>query len=516
MAKNHIQKVAIYLRKSRGDKEEDVLKKHRIELTEYADKQAWEYTLYEEAILSGERLIKRPKALQLLDDVENGMYEGVLVKEYERLSRGSSKDFGEIVEVFQYADCVIITPERIYNPNDDNDLTLLGMQSVLSNNELRKIIKRLTDGKKIGTKEGRWTNGKPPYPYRYTRKITVDENGRERIVVEVTVDEEKRKVYNLIKEMYLSGKCGTERISIYLNKHGYPSPGGKAWSTNAVQRILLQEFHMGLSIYGRYEWKKGRGNNRKPTRKRDQQEWFIGKGDWEVLKTDEEHQMIVAIKERNNKVPDRAKQGVFPTSSLMHCKKCGYSMKYSIGRLEAKTGELYNYTKCNHRNPLGETCPQRGVKMTEEFYETLYHAIVTSYLNTESIDKAKASQEEVEKKRNELTVFRKQLEQQEVALRRIKDAYVAGVYNLQEFGEEKKVYDDKIKSIEKLIKEVENEIERETSYTKEELQVRVEDFEQKWGKATTAKEQNELLKTLIKRIVYDREGNEVTFGIEYL
>ncbi|WP_434512014.1 hypothetical protein [Desulfitobacterium sp. AusDCA] len=62
--------------------------------------------------------------------------------------------------------------------------------------------------------------------------------------------------------------------------------------------------------------------------------------------------------------------------------------------------------------------------------------------------------------------------------------------NLQEFGAEKK----------KII-ELENKIKM---------------FKKQWRKATTAKEQNDLLKTIVKRIFYNRERDNVTLEIEYL
>ena len=100
--------------------------------------------------------------------------------------------------------------------------------------------------------------------------------------------------------MYLEDNLGMERIAIELNKMGCESPGGKVWSSNAVNRLLVHEFHMGIAIYGKFEWKRGRDNARKATRKKDKSEWFIGKGNWEILKTEEEHQQILQKMPNNN------------------------------------------------------------------------------------------------------------------------------------------------------------------------------------------------------------------------
>ena len=520
MAAINIENVAIYLRKSREkQEEEDTLRNHRATLIEYAEMKVWTYVLYEE-VISGKDLCNRDVMNMLIEDIIAKKYDGLLIMEFQRMTRGDELDYGKLMRALRYANCYFITPKQLLNPNDKMDSTFLKIQDAFSSLELATITERFQNGKKAGARAGRLTNGNPPFPYYKQRKVIKNEEGYMRVDYDILVEPEKRKIYDKIKEMYIYGSYGTERIAIYLNQQGYQSPGGASWSSNAVQRLLLHSFHTGIIIYGKYEWRKGIDNMRKPTRKRDESEWTItreeNKGNWEQLKTEEEHQEILQIVEKNNKVPDRAKQGVFPTSSLMYCKKCGYSMKYTKGRLEAKTGKIYNYTKCFHRDALGNTCKQRGAKLTEDFYDALYNAVISSYLNIDILNRVHSNQEEVLRKKMEISDLKKQLEKQEKALSRIKEAYVAEVYNLQEFGAEKKILDAKIKNINKDIDFNEKYISNATSYTKAELENKVKIFKKQWKKATTAKEQNNLLKTIIKHIFYNREGDNVTLEIEYL
>ena len=215
--KKGINHVAIYLRKSRGDEDEDVLKNHRERLMEYAQSNGWTYDVYEE-VVSGLNLSSRPEIMKVLELVETGIYDGILVVAYDRLSRGSAKDLGEILEACQLTDTLIITPDKIYDPNDSNDLLLIGVQGVVANNELRQITSRFVQGKIAGTKNGCWTNGKPPYPYIYKNEISVDYKGKEKVIGTVVVDEEKAIVYEYIKNQYMSGTIGFETIAFNLNK----------------------------------------------------------------------------------------------------------------------------------------------------------------------------------------------------------------------------------------------------------------------------------------------------------
>ena len=99
-------KVAIYIRKSREDKDEykeDTLLRHERLLKEYCNKYDLRYsekTIYRE-IVSGDSINNRPEMQRLLKDVENGLYDGVVVVELQRLSRGNGIDQEIIKETFR-------------------------------------------------------------------------------------------------------------------------------------------------------------------------------------------------------------------------------------------------------------------------------------------------------------------------------------------------------------------------------------------------------------------------------
>ena len=90
------------------------------------------------------------------------------------------------------------------------------------------------------------------------------------------------------------------------------------------------------------------------------------------------------------------------------------------------------------------------------------------------------------------------------------------VLTMRLFAEEKKKLDVKIKNTKKEIQRLEDEVSSATLYTKQELDAKIEMFKKNWLKATTPKEQNDLLKTIVKRIFYDRQGDNVVLEIEYL
>ena len=91
---------AIYLRKSRADLESEAngeletLAKHERQLKELASKLNLNVTKEYKEVVSGETISARPQMQELLRDVQNGLYEGVLVMDIERLARGDTIDQG--------------------------------------------------------------------------------------------------------------------------------------------------------------------------------------------------------------------------------------------------------------------------------------------------------------------------------------------------------------------------------------------------------------------------------------
>lgn len=110
---------AEYLRKSRmeeGMDTEEVLSRHRKALAQYAaDHDIHIIATYEE-VVSGESLYARPEMLRLLEDVEEGRYDAVLVMDLDRLSRGRMKDQGIILDAFRDSGTLIGHPGEDLQP----------------------------------------------------------------------------------------------------------------------------------------------------------------------------------------------------------------------------------------------------------------------------------------------------------------------------------------------------------------------------------------------------------------
>ena len=193
--KYDVRYVANYLRKSRAESMED-LEKHRMILTELCHKYNFKYVEYIE-VGTSDSIEMRLKISKLLKEISDGVYDAVCVVEYDRLSRGDMGDQDKIAKTFKKSETLIITPEKFYNLNDDIDNEMVEFKGFFARQEYKMITKRLQQGKKIGARQGQWTNGIPPFPYVYQRyNNKYNEKG-------LVVHDERLKIYkNMIELAY--------------------------------------------------------------------------------------------------------------------------------------------------------------------------------------------------------------------------------------------------------------------------------------------------------------------------
>ena len=161
----------IYLRKSRADLEAEshgegeTLKRHQDILLALAKKMNISITKIYSEIVSGETIASRPEMQNLLNDVESGMWKGVLVVEVERLARGDTMDQGLVSQTFKISGTKIITPMKIYDPNNEFDEEYFEFGLFMSRREYKTINRRLQRGRTQSVLEGKYLGNVAPYVY---------------------------------------------------------------------------------------------------------------------------------------------------------------------------------------------------------------------------------------------------------------------------------------------------------------------------------------------------------------
>ena len=168
---NPLGRYCMYLRKSRKDMEAErhgqgeTLKRHENMLFSLANRLNIvipQNAIYKE-IVSGESIASRPVIQQVLSEVENGLWDGVLTVEVERLARGDTMDQGLVAQIFKFSDTLIITPLKIYDPVNEDDEEYFEFGIFMARREYKKINQRLNNGRVASVNEGKYVGNVPPF-----------------------------------------------------------------------------------------------------------------------------------------------------------------------------------------------------------------------------------------------------------------------------------------------------------------------------------------------------------------
>ena len=80
--------------------------------------------------------------MHLLRLIESPKTKAILCTDPERLSRGSLKEIGRIVELFRYSNTLIITRQYTYDLRDDRDRELFE-RALMRGNDYLEYYKRI-------------------------------------------------------------------------------------------------------------------------------------------------------------------------------------------------------------------------------------------------------------------------------------------------------------------------------------------------------------------------------------
>ena len=316
---------ALYLRKSRADLEAeahgegDTLARHEHILMELAKSRALPIGAIYREIVSGERIANRPVMQQLLSEVEDGRWKGVLVTETSRLARGDTIDQGIVAQAFKFSGTLIVTPAKTYDPTQEADEEWMEFGLFMSRQEYRMIRRRMNAGTKSAKKEGRYVGSRAPYGYERCKL-----HGRGWSIRPI---EPESVVVKMIYELFLSGK-GAGEIATYLNQINIPSPTQRTWVRQTVGLILQNPHYAGLIPDAVHPYKKvikdGQLTVKRPLNK--QCELYEGVHEAIIPRETWEETQRLLTKNHKPRVPSALQQHN-PLAGLLYCDKCGQKMQ---------------------------------------------------------------------------------------------------------------------------------------------------------------------------------------------
>lgn len=336
MKKQILFNVAEYIRLSRedGDKaESDSIGNQRKLITDYL-KGKEDFILYDTYVDDGYTgtNFKRPAFQRMIEDIEAGKVNCVIVKDLSRFGRDYI-DTGKYLErYFPDNDVRFISiTDNIDSLKQAYDM-LLPIKNIFNEQYARDISKKVHASMQTKQKAGEFIGAFASYGYR---KSPADKN-------KLIIDEYAAGIVRRIFQMYISG-VGKNGIAIALNKEGIVCPSEykklngenyrnshrlestSYWTYSTINRLLQNEMYAGNMVQGRKTQRM-----RSKQRAIDKEDWIIVEKTHEAIidkETWEKAQSL--LKRRTRNLDLNTNMSIF--AGFLKCGDCGRSLVKKVG-----------------------------------------------------------------------------------------------------------------------------------------------------------------------------------------
>ncbi|WP_110113529.1 recombinase family protein [Bacillus sp. CGMCC 1.16541] len=315
-----MKNAAIYIRVSTEREEQKISKRNQKELCmEIIKENNWPlHGTYEDEV-SG-LISDRPMFKKLLDDMEKGFIQVIVVKEGSRLAR-SVTTFEKIRELATKRNINLISVDGELDTfkKGYECITQIGADA---QKEAERISKRVKNSIRMNAKRGEFTGSIAPYGYYIEDKKLYPRN------------DETVKVVQRIYYSYLNGK-GAKSIAKELQDEQIPTPSMIArkrnatanWNDTTIYGILENEAYIGNLVQSVEETYFA---NEERKRKKKSEE--------NIIRTDGTHTAIIPkyvfddvqhLKASKPKSGAKAQHHLF--SNILYCKDCGSKLSFKRG-----------------------------------------------------------------------------------------------------------------------------------------------------------------------------------------
>ncbi|WP_315166830.1 recombinase family protein [Metaclostridioides mangenotii] len=497
--------VAIYLRKSRADLEAEkngefeTLDRHKSTLLNIAREKNLNIVEIKEELVSGESLVNRPKMMELLNEVKNGLFDAVLVMDIDRLGRGNMQDQGLILDTFKESNTKIITPRKIYDLSNEFDEEYSEFEAFMARKELKLITRRMQRGRIKSIEEGKFVATNPPYGYK------IEYQNKDRYLV---VDDEKSEIVKIIYNLYSDGN-GANKIASYLNSLGYKTTTGRTFYDKLIRDIIKNKVYCG---YISWNTTKRKGSKSSKTEK---DSWIIAKGIHEPIVSEDLWNKCNSIRSKRSISSTPNNVLTNPLAGIVKCSLCGYTLvaKSSTSKQKDGTNIYTKYMVCSN-------CLNRSTKLDileKTIIESLERWLVGYKIEISENDIKNNNSTTIKDYNKMLSNLEKELDELAKQKDGLHDFLEKRIYDIDTYLNRSKNVSDRIDTINDSIKHIKNEINKETEKNQAKVKFlpSLEYLLDNYA-ISTIEEKNKLLKTVLDRVTYiknHKKRDEYDFDI---
>ena len=303
--------------------------------------------------VSGTRF-DRPGFLAMMEEVEAGRVEAVVIKDMSRLGRDYLK-VGQVMEILRQRGVRLIAiNDGVDSLKGDDDFTLF--RNIMNEFYARDTSRKIRSVFKSKGMSGKHLTGTVIYGYLWDEK-------REHWLVDEEAAAVVRHIFALAMEGYgpyqIATKLSEEKIemtAVHLARYGEGVNKNKTfadiyrWSASTVVEILKKREYLGHTV----NFKTRKHFKDKKSHYVDESEWTIFENTHEAIIDQETFDNVQRIRGNARRYPDGFGEA-HPLTGLMYCADCGGKMyvhrTYNGKRVPQYTCGQYG------KYPIGSLCP---------------------------------------------------------------------------------------------------------------------------------------------------------------
>ena len=302
--------------------------------------------------ISGTRF-DRPGFLAMMEEVEAGRVEAIVIKDMSRLGRDYLK-VGQVMEVLRQRGVRLIAiNDGVDSLKGDDDFT--PFRNIMNEFYARDTSRKIRSVFKSKGMSGKHLTGTVVYGYLWDEK-------REHWLVDEEAAEVVRRIFSLTLEGYgpyqIAGKLSTDRIEIpvvHLARfnegvnRSKPVKDPYGWGSSTIVNILKKREYLGHTI----NFKTRKHFKDKKSHYVSEDEWTIFENTHEAIIDQQTFDLVQKIRSNVRRYPNGWGEAA-PLTGLLYCADCGGKM-YVHRTNNGKRVSQYtcsNYTKV----PCGTLC----------------------------------------------------------------------------------------------------------------------------------------------------------------
>lgn len=283
--------------------------------------------------------MERPALRRLMEDIEAGKIDCVVVYKVDRLSR-SLLDFARMMETFDRHNVSFVSVTQQFNTSTSMGRLVLNVLLSFAQFEREIISERTRDKIAAARRRGKWSGGMPLLGYdvdpRSKLIVNEDETLRVRSIFELYL--EHQSLLAVIAQLDQQGWV-TKRWTTRKGKER----GGKAFTKTSLHKLLTNVTYIGKLRY------------------KDE----IHDGEHEAIVSTDVWQRVQSLLNRNGRTGGSAVRNKFGAllRGILYCSACDAAMTPSH---TTKNGKRYRYYVCTTAQKRGwHNCPSKSIPAGE-------------------------------------------------------------------------------------------------------------------------------------------------------